>query len=64
MWLNGTVLHYRFFGGDSGASVIPVPGRGMTDGAVMRSAYASTPPGVRRDGGDVLVTARIRRAGT
>lgn len=46
MWLNGTVLHYRFFGGDSGASVIPVPGRGMTDGAVMRSAYASTPPGV------------------
>ncbi|MFJ3617246.1 M12 family metallopeptidase [Streptomyces iakyrus] len=30
MWVNGTVLHYWFFDGDSGASVIPVPGRGMT----------------------------------
>ncbi|GHC49135.1 M12 family metallopeptidase [Streptomyces violaceochromogenes] len=30
MWVNGTVLHYWFFDGDSDASVIPVPGRGMT----------------------------------
>ncbi|WP_329048710.1 M12 family metallopeptidase [Streptomyces violaceus] len=30
MWVNGTVLHYWFFDGDTDASVIPVPGRGMT----------------------------------
>jgi hypothetical protein len=35
MWVNGTVLHDWFFDGDSDTSVIPVPGRGMTDGAVM-----------------------------
>ena len=29
-WVNGTVLHYWFFDGDTDASVIPVPGRGMT----------------------------------
>ncbi|WP_345662973.1 M12 family metallopeptidase [Streptomyces venetus] len=30
MWVNGTVLHYWFFGRDTDASVIPVPGTGMT----------------------------------
>ncbi|MFJ3446027.1 M12 family metallopeptidase [Streptomyces sp. NPDC086081] len=30
MWVNGTVLHYWFFDGDTDASVIPVPGTGMT----------------------------------
>ncbi|MFF8673739.1 M12 family metallopeptidase [Streptomyces sp. NPDC015242] len=30
MWVNGTVLHYWFFDGGSDASVIPVPGTGMT----------------------------------
>jgi hypothetical protein len=28
MWVNGTVLHYCFFDGDSDGSVIPVPGTG------------------------------------
>ncbi|GAA2769171.1 M12 family metallopeptidase [Streptomyces indiaensis] len=37
-WVNGTVLHYWFFGGDSDASVIPVPGRGMT----RRVSWAGT----------------------
>ncbi|MEU3935239.1 hypothetical protein AB0E85_24900 [Streptomyces sp. NPDC029044] len=84
MWVNGTVLHHRFFDGDCDASVIPVPGRVMTSpagttgalratprsapgssrAAATSSASACTPSGCRRDGGDVLVTARIRRADT
>ncbi|MER6710290.1 MULTISPECIES: M12 family metallopeptidase [unclassified Streptomyces] len=38
MWVNGTVLHYWFFDGDSDASVIPVPGTGMT----RRVSWAGT----------------------
>ncbi|MFD7134643.1 M12 family metallopeptidase [Streptomyces sp. NPDC059894] len=30
MWVNGTVLHYYFFDGDTDGSVIPVPGSGGT----------------------------------
>ncbi|CAM5568965.1 hypothetical protein SGLAM104S_09808 [Streptomyces glaucescens] len=30
MWVNGTVLHYYFFDGDTDGSVIPVPGTGET----------------------------------
>ncbi|MER6111339.1 beta-glucuronidase AbsR1 [Streptomyces hirsutus] len=30
MWVNGTVLHYCFFRGDTDGSVIPVPGTGRT----------------------------------
>ncbi|CAL9373832.1 hypothetical protein SUDANB174_06747 [Streptomyces sp. enrichment culture] len=28
MWVNGTVLHYCFLGGDTDASVVPMPGTG------------------------------------
>ncbi|MEU1275687.1 M12 family metallopeptidase [Streptomyces sp. NPDC005799] len=38
MWVNGTVLHYCFFDGDSDASVIPVPGTG----SVRRVSWVGT----------------------
>ncbi|OSC56796.1 hypothetical protein B5181_33715, partial [Streptomyces sp. 4F] len=28
MWVNGTVLHYCFLGGDTDSSVVPMPGTG------------------------------------
>src|SRR5947208_9521678 len=38
MWVNGTVLHYYFFDGDSDGSVIPVPGTGT----VRRVSWVGT----------------------